>query len=318
VTEHKQTEHKQSVSIIIPVSERYDDIVPLYEAYQQALDDYEPEFVYVLDGDFPDSMQALKELKARGEPVSIVKLARCFGEATALTAGFKQTGGDIIVTLPAYEQVVPAEIEKVLAEILRGQTDLVVGRRWPRIDTWINRLQAAVFNSFSRLMVGRQFNDLGCSVRAMKRQVLEEVPLYGDQHRFLPILADKQGFRMVEVNVQQSPRDAFRRVYAPGVYVRRLLDLFTVFFLTKFTKKPLRFFGLVGALLLVAGFLTIIYPVIERMFFGVALMDRPVILLGSLMLLLGVQVLAIGLVGEIIIFTHASELREYTVEEIIN
>lgn len=318
MTEYKQTEHKQSISIIIPVSERNDDIVPLYEAYQQALSGYEPEFVYVLDGDFPESMRALKELKACGESLTIVKLARCFGEATALTAGFKQAGGDIIVTLPAYEQVVPAEVEKVLAKMLGGQTDLVIGRRWPRIDTWINRLQAGTFSGLARLMVGRQFNDLGCSVRAMKRQVLEEVPLYGDQHRFLPILADKQGFRIVEVNVQQSPRDAFRRVYAPGVYVRRLLDLFTVFFLTKFTKKPLRFFGLVGAFLLVAGCLTIVYPVIERMFFGVALMDRPVILLGSLMLLLGVQVLAVGLIGEIIIFTHASELREYTVEEIIN
>jgi len=147
---------------------------------------------------------------------------------------------------------------------------------------------------------------------------MKEVPLYGDLHRFFPIMAHRHGFKTIEVNVEQSKSDVFQRIYAPGIYLRRLLDLLTVFFLIKFTKKPLRFFGLVGSSIFGLGLVATIWLVTERLFFNVALADRPALILSSLLIVLGIQIIAIGLIGEIIIFTHAKDLKEYKIDQIIN
>ncbi|MFQ5761143.1 MAG: glycosyltransferase, partial [Acidiferrobacterales bacterium] len=255
-------------------------------------------------------------LQIAGQPVKIIKLARWFGEATALTAGFDNSSGNIILTLPAYYQVEPSEIPKVLKEL--AQSDMVIGRREPRIDPWWNRLQSRVFHGILNFITGSSFKDLGSAVRAFRREITDEIPVYGDQHRFLSLLASRRGFRVKELGVRQSPKDKFLRVYRPSVYSRRLLDILTVFFLVKFTKKPLRFFGLIGAATFAAGALVLAYIVIERTFFGVALADRPILLLSSLLVVLGVQIFALGLIGELIIFTHAKDIKEYTIEQIIN
>jgi glycosyltransferase involved in cell wall biosynthesis len=306
------------VAVIVPVSERYDSPSALYAEYKQALmaSPYRHEFIYVLDGDFPDVQEKLQRLQAEGEPIRIIKLARWFGEATALTAGFQNSRSDIILTLPAYHQVEPSEIAKLLREV--DAYDMVVARRFPRTDSRLNRLQTALFNWLLRTITGSAFRDLGCGVRAFKRQLATEIPLYGDQHRFLPVLASRHGYRIKEIDVAQSPKDKFRRVYRAGVYPRRLLDMLTVFFLVKFTKKPLRFFGLIGAATFTIGALITLYLVIQRLFFGVGLAERPALLLSSLLIVLGVQIFALGLIGELIIFTHAKDLKEYTVERIIN
>ena len=155
-------------------------------------------------------------------------------------------------------------------------------------------------------------------MRAFKREIAQEVTIYGDQHRFLPVLASRRGFKVRELKVGQSPKDQFRGVYRPREYVHRLLDIFTVFFLVRFTKKPLRFFGMIGSVTLAIGVVFVLYLVIERLFMDVPLAERPALLLSSLLVVLGVQILALGLIGELIIFTHARELKEYTVDEIIN
>jgi hypothetical protein len=147
--------------------------------------------------------------------------------------------------------------------------------------------------------------------------VLEEIQLYGDQHRFLAVLADRQGFRVQEVDVRQSPKDHFAGVYQPREYTRGLLDIFTVFFLVRFTKKPLRFFGMVGITIFAVGALLVTWLVVERAFFGQALADRPALLLSSLLLVLGLQLFALGLLGELMIFTHARSLKDYQVQSII-
>lgn len=306
------------IAVIVTVSERYDDPRQLYSEYKRALESsgYRYQFTYVLDGDFPDVLEELKRLQQEGEALRIVKLSRWFGEATALTAGFENSSGDIVLTLPAYHQVEPSEIPRLLKEI--EHCDMVVARRFPRTDSRLNRLQTALFNWLLRVMMGSVFRDLGCSARAFKRQITEEIPVYGDQHRFLPLLATRQGFKVRELDLLQSPKEKFRRVYRPGVYPRRLLDILTVFFLVKFTKKPLRFFGLIGATMFMLGAIITLYLVIERLFFGVALAERPALLLSSLLVVLGVQIFALGLIGELIIFTHAKDIKEYSIEEIIN
>lgn len=306
------------VAVIIPVSGRYDNVVALYRDYKQALEasGRRYQFTYVLDGHFPDVLEQLCQLQEAREPVRVIKLARQFGEATALTAGFQNTSGDIMLTLPAYYQVEPSEIPKLLDEI--SEIDMVVARRHPRTDSRLNRLQTALFNWTLRTITGSGFRDLGCGVRAFKRRVAMEIPLYGDQHRFLPLLADRQGYRIKEIDVAQSSQDRFRRFSRLGAYPRRVLDMLTVFFLVKFTKKPLRFFGLIGATTFTIGAAITLYLVIQRLFFEVGLAERPALLLSALLIVLGVQIFALGLLGELIIFAHARELKEYTIEEIIN
>ncbi|MEX0729880.1 MAG: glycosyltransferase [Aquisalimonadaceae bacterium] len=310
--------NKTKLSVIVPITERYDDPAELFEAYDAALaaTGRTYELIYVLDGLYPDTRAMLEGLQASGRPVRVLQLSKSFGEATALTAGFEHAAGDVLMTLPAYYQVDPASLP-LLVEAL-GENDMVVVRRWPRNDSRFNQIQTRIFNGLLGFLTGARFHDLGCGVRIFRRAVPDEVTVYGDQHRFMPVLAARQGFRVEEIDLPQSSRDSFRRVYGPGVYPRRMLDMLTVFFLIKFTKKPLRFFGLIGTGTAGIGGLIVLYLVIARLFFDVSLADRPALLLSSLMVVLGVQIFGLGLIGELIIFTHAKDIKEYTVREIVN
>jgi glycosyltransferase involved in cell wall biosynthesis len=308
----------ETISVIVPVTERYDDVGEMYREYKEALSQMGRAFeiIYVVEGNFQKVYLELKTLKEKGEKLTLIKHSRTFGEAIAIHSGFLHASGEIIMTLPAYHQVDAAELPKLVQSL--GDNDMVIARRWPREDSGWNRLQTRAFHSIVRRMAGNICNDLGCSVRIFRRKILEEINLYGDLHRFLPILCHKQGFRVKEIDMKQSAKENRVRTYAFGIYLRRMIDLLTVFFLIKFTKKPLRFFGLTGSALLAVGMIIILYLVVNRLAFDVALSDRPLLLAGILFVVLGLQIFAIGLVGEIIIFTHAREIKEYTVDEIIN
>lgn len=305
-----------SISVIIPVSERHDDLRELHASYESSLAGYAVDFIYIIDGDFPYAVSQLRDLLQDGKNLKIFQLARCFGEATALTVGFEKATADVMLTLPAYFQVEPDDLPRLLDTL--DDSDMVVCRRFPRVDSGFNRLQTRLFHWGVGRFTGNVFRDLGCSVRAIRRDVINDLHIYGDQHRFLPILASRRGYQVREIDLAQSTRDLYRRVYAPGVYARRLLDLITIFFLIKFTKKPLRFFGLIGSSMAAAGGVAITVMVIQRLFFETALGDRPALLLAALLVVLGVQLLALGLVGELIIYIHARDLKEYTVKEIVN
>lgn len=306
------------LSVIVPVVERYDDVAELYRIYKKGVEDSGKsyEIIYVIDGDIGEVMLVLKRLIADGEKIKIIKLARQFGEATALTIGIRQSSGSLILTLPAYQQVEAREIPR-LVEALED-CDMVVARRWPRKDSLFNRIQSRVFHLLLKPVSDINFNDIGCGVRVFRRIVTEEVNIYGDQHRFLAILAQKYGFRVVEMDAAQAQKDTLKRVYSPGTYLQRMLDIFSIFFLVKFTKKPLRFFGILGSALFALGFFILLYLLIIKVFLGMALAGRPILLMGMLLVVLGVQVFAIGLLGEIIIFTHAKDMKEYTIDQIIN
>jgi hypothetical protein len=148
--------------------------------------------------------------------------------------------------------------------------------------------------------------------------VLDEISLYGDQHRLLPVLVERNGFRVREVDLPQSPHDEFRGRYSLRDLLGRLLDIFAVFFLVKFTKKPLRFFGAVGSAMCAFGGIYLLVLVAQRLLFGNPLADRPALLLSSLLVVLGIQIFGLGLLGELIIFSHARDLKEYRVERIVN
>ena len=306
------------LSIIVPVGERFDEIRELYAEYKRGIVtlSMSHEFIFVLDGPRHEAASGLRKLIEEGEQIVAISLTRPYGESTALMAGFERARGRVILTLPAYHQIQAAGIPK-LVEAVRG-CDMACGHRFPRTGTLFERLRRWGFHRLLRMVSRHKLRDLGCSARAMRRQVLEEITLYGDQHRFLPLLAYRQGFRVIEVDVPQSKRDDFRGVYAPGEYAHRLLDIFTLFFLVRFTKKPLRFFGTFGAALFAIGSVLIGYLVCDRLFFHEPLADRPGLLLSSLFVVLGLQLIALGLLGELIIFTHAREMKDYQVEEVIH
>jgi glycosyltransferase involved in cell wall biosynthesis len=308
-----------AVSVLVPISERHDDLRALYGQIVEELASREGRFeaIFVLDGPhFPQAEEQARELQTSSSAVRVYRLNRVCGEAAALRVAAARARGRTLLTLAPYFQLSPGAIGKVL-DTLKDGYDLVVAWRHPRIDSWFNRLQSRIFHLLTYCLTGVRLHDISCGLRAMKADVIGEIPLYGDLHRFIPLLAYRQGFRIAEVPVAQSPADAKLRVYAPGVYVRRLLDILTVFFLFKFTRKPLRFFGLVGASLFGTGFLITAYLVVLRFLHVTALADRPLLLVSVLLMVLGVQTASLGLIGEIIVFTRAREVKEYHVSELL-
>jgi glycosyltransferase involved in cell wall biosynthesis len=306
------------LSVVVPISERHDDLRELYRHYAQELSaaGHEYEFIFVLDGPNHEALRSLNALKKEYPTISVVRLNRSFGEAAALSVGFEKAGGSVILTLASYFQVEPHEIHRLVQALAEDNNDLVIAWRYPRVDSYFNRVQSRVFHWLVRMLTGTGYHDISCGLRVLKRQVADEVHLYGDLHRFFPLLAHQRGFRVVEVPVRQSSLDAGRRVFRPGVYLRRLLDVLTLFFLYKFTKKPLRFFGLVGSAIFGAGAGVTAYLGLDRLL-GTPLGGRPLLILGVLLMVFGVQLFSIGLLGEIIIFTHAREFHDYQIGEVL-
>lgn len=314
----EQDRVSKSVSVIVPVAERCDDLAEVYRTHAAVLErtGRSYEFVFVIDGGFEWASGSLARLIADGKPIRVITLPRSFGEATALTIGFEEAHGDVLVTMPAYFQVEPEGLDAVLQAIEKGY-DLAVTRRWPRIDSILNRLQTRLFHFITARLTGVNFHDIGCGLRAIRRRVTSEIQLYGDLHRFLPIFAVQRGFRITEVCVPQHSHEARLRVYRPGVYLRRFLDILTMVFLFKFTKKPLRFFGLIGSGLFASGLATAFIVTVQRIISATPLADRPLLILGVLLMVLGVQVGSIGLLGEMIIFMHARKMKDYTIEKFL-
>ena len=305
------------LSVIVPVCGRFSAPGELYTEYKAGLDalGHTYEMIFVLDGPCEEFAEGLKQLLEDGETFTVIGLTREFGESTAIMAGFERASGQAIVTLPAYHQIEGAEVGKLVAAL--ESSDVAIGRRWPRAGGALERLRRGLFHGLLAFVTRLRFRDLGCGARAFDRRVLEEINLYGDQHRFLAVLADRQGFRVREVDVRQSPQDRYKGGYGPRVYTRGLLDIFTIFILLRFTKRPLRFFGMIGAVTFATGAVTVTVLVLERLLLDSDLAARPALFLASLLVVLGLQLFALGLLGELMIFTHARTLKDYQIESVI-
>lgn len=307
-----------SVTVVIPITERYDPLKSIFESYDSALRRCvaDVSYIFVVDGGFAKAGDELEEMARSREGIQVIRLNRAFGESTALSMALDAAKADWILTLPPYLQVEPDSLKQLFDDA--DDYDLVISRRWPLQGHALNKISNAVFNRVVRSMTGLPFHDLGCSVRLLRGSVVREVPIYGEQHRFLPILASQRGFRIRELSLPQAERDKRLKTYGPSTYAKRFIDLVAVFFLVKFTKRPLRFFGMIGSILIAVGFVVLAVTAFQRLLLSVPLADRPVLLLGLLFVVLGVQLFAVGLIGELIIFVHAKELKEYTVLKRLN
>ncbi len=304
------------VSVIVPVIERPAPLGSLYREYSEPLRrrGRKVEFIFVSATWLPAAKEAVLELARTGEPVQLLDLGQNPGEAGLIRVALEHCSGRIVITLPAYHRIEAGALP-ALVDCVDAGADLVVARRWPRRDSWLNQLQNRVLHRLISGLTNDQVHDVACGVRAMRRDFLRELPVYGDFFRFLPLLAMREGFAVEEIDAPQHPADRGPRVYSPGIYLRRLIDVFGLLFLLRFTDKPLRFFGLVGSLLSMAGMVILAFGAFERVFAGKGLADRPLLLLAVLLIVLGAQAVALGLIGEIIVHLQSRHAPSYRVAD---
>jgi glycosyltransferase involved in cell wall biosynthesis len=306
------------VTIVVPVHSPAAEVAAVVEALGNELDHGRRswECIFVFDGVTGPAQEEVARLRQRlGRKVRSISFKNPFGESVCLSAALERSRGRILVTSPQYVQVDPVELRSMLEAIDAG-ADFVAPWRYPRIDPWPNRIQSAAFNFIIRQIIRMPFHDLNCYFRAIRREVLQDVAIYGDMYRFLPVIAYRQGFSVVEVKVRHLKEWGRAGLFGVGIYSRRFLDVLAVMFLTKFTLKPLRFFGTIGGGFSLIGFALCVWMTIRKFAFGEGVAGRPLLLLGVLLIVLGVQILGFGLVGEIIIFSQARNLKEYRIERI--
>ncbi len=306
------------VTVVVPVSSAEAEVRAIVTALGDELEREHRswECIFVFDGVAGRAWEEVQKLR-REYPgrVRSISFKNPFGESVCLSAAVERARGRYLVTSPQYVQVDPVELRPMLAALDEG-ADFVTPWRIPRVDPWLNRLQSAAFNFVVRQIIRMNFHDLNCYFRAIRRQVLEDVAVYGDMYRYLPVIAYRQGYRVVEVKVRHMKEWGATGFFGVGIYSRRFLDILAVTFLTKFTLKPLRFFGTIGGLFGLSGIAICLHLTIQKVWYDQPVSGRPLLLLGVLMIVLGVQILGFGLVGEIIIFSQARNLKEYRIERI--
>ena len=306
------------VTVVVPIQSGDAEVRQVADALSSELElqGRSWEIFFVFDGVSGHAWEEVQKLRQiHGRKVRLISFKNPFGESVCLSAAVERARGEYLVTSPQYVQVDPVELRPMLAALDEG-ADFVTPWRNPRVDPWLNRLQSMTFNFILRRIIRMTFHDLNCYFRAIRREVLEDVAVYGDMYRFLPVMAFRQGYRVVEVKVRHLKEWGATGFFGVGVYTRRFLDILAVMFLTKFTLKPLRFFGTIGGVFSLSGIAVCIYLTIEKLWFDTGLSGRPLLLLGVLLIVLGVQILGFGLVGEIIIFSQARNLKEYRIERV--
>ncbi len=309
-------ERTPNASVVIPLGSRYEDLGQICQDLRRILTPLvgRYEVIFVDDCTGAPTRRALRVVGEACPEVRIIRLQRVMGEATALAIGVQSARGELLITVDPYLHVSLDELPKLLAP-LRNGADVVCAWRWPRQDGGLGRLASNSFNAVARWLTKVPVHDLNCRVRAMRRRVVEDIPLYGDLHRFLPIFAARRGYRWCEVQVPQQPGKREVGAFDARSYVSRLLDLLTLAFLTRFVKRPLHFFGLIGVAVLVAGIVFSGWLAYVKLVLGEGVGHRPLLLLAVLLIVVGIQAASIGLLGELMIFTHARDLKDYVVEE---
>jgi dolichol-phosphate mannosyltransferase len=292
------------ISIVVPVHNEERSVALLLDEIRSALQPLgrEWEAVFVDDGSTDGSFGALTRLHAANDNVRVVRLRRNFGKATALAAGFEEAGGDVIVTIDGDLQDDPAEIPRLLAKLDEG-FDLVSGWKARRRDPWSRRLPSRIFNAVTSRLSGLRLHDMNCGLKAYRAEAVRSLTLYGELHRFLPVLAHQGGFRIAELAVNHRPRGHGRSRYGLERYLRGFFDLLTVSFIGRYRHRPLHLFGGLGLALGAVGTAILVYLTVVKLG-GEAIGHRPLLTLGVLLVVVGMQFFSLGLIGELVLSQH--------------
>lgn len=295
-----------------------DEAEGLWDLHREAIAKLEKfgvpfEVLYLIAPASTRTLDLARELQRREpERVQVIQFAQAMGQAAMLAAGFERAKGQILITLPGRFEV-DLEVLQALYQEIREGADLVVAARTR--EGRFARVQSGLFNKLLSFASGTAFRDIASETRAFRREVTDETPLYGDFHRYLPLLAERLGFSVREVLSEPHPQASAQFMGSLSMYFRRAIDILSIFFISRFTRYPLRLFGGVGSAFAAFGFAILLVVGVQRLL-GQPLADRPVLVLGTLLVGLGVQAFTIGLLGELLLFFHARNIRDYRIAAI--
>jgi glycosyltransferase involved in cell wall biosynthesis len=295
-----------NLSVIIPIKDERDNLKPLYQQLRQALDplDSDYEVVFVDDGSADGSFAALKELATADARVKVVQLRRNFGQTAALQAGIDWSSGEILVTMDGDLQNDPADIPALLDKLAEG-FDAVLGLRANRQDrVFVRKIPSWLGNWLIRKVTGVQIRDMGCTLRAMRRDLAEALPLYGEMHRFVPVLAQQYGARLAQIPVRHHPRSAGKTKYNLSRTFRVVLDLITIKFMHSYLTRPMHVLGLAGLVAMGLGLVSLLATIWMKANRGIFMTGNPLLLLSVMLELVGVQFISMGLIGEVLSRTY--------------
>ena len=309
------------VSIIVPVFNEVDAIEKLVENTQSLRDlglNFEYEIIIVDDGSTDGTGAILKEIQLKNQNLHVVSLVRNYGQSTALQAGFDHSTGDVLITMDGDLQNDPADIPKII-DVLKNnnEIDLVAGWRKDRQDSVLNRKLPSMFaNYLISYTTGIKLRDYGCSLKGYRRELVSKFRLYGEMHRFIPAIAAEVGAKIIEIPVKHHPRKTGKSKYGIDRTLRVILDLIWIQFSRRYMHRPIHAFGGIGLTMLSAGLLIFLWLFFEKVLFGSEIGTRPLLTLGLLLTLLGTQLLAVGLLGELLIriYHEPSGRKQYQIK----
>jgi glycosyltransferase involved in cell wall biosynthesis len=309
-----------SVSVVVPLYNEEDNVKALNERLKDVLDTLgtEYEIIYVDDGSSDRTLNLLEGIQKADRNVLVLSLRRNFGQTAAFAAGFDFARGDIVITMDGDLQNDPKDIPRLLDAI--RDCDLVSGWRKKRKDKFLTRrLPSMIANWLISKVTGVKLHDYGCSLKAYRRDVVKNLKLYGEMHRFIPAVASWYGVRVAEIETTHHPRLRGKSKYGISRTIKVLLDLITVKFLQSFSTKPMQFFGPMGMIFGMVGVGISLYLSIEKLFKGVNIGGRPLLLLGALLIIVGVQFIGMGLLGEMLVRVyHESQKKPiYAIKKIL-
>lgn len=310
-------EEAPEISVLVPVLDEEDSVDELTRRVVAVLEElgHDFEIVFVDDGSRDQTADRIRSLHAEDPRVKLVRFRRNFGKAAALTAGVEHSRGSILITLDGDLQDTPEEIPRLLTELEDQGLDLVSGWKQVRHDPLSKRLPSKVFNWVTCKLAGVELHDLNCGFKVYRREVLEQVAIYGELHRYIPVLASRKGFLVGELPVAHAARRHGFSKYGWDRLYKGFLDLITVLFITTYMRRPLHLFGLLGMGCITTGSLICTYLAIGWLFFGEVLSFRPLLQLGILLIVLGVQVLTTGLLGEMLTHKSFRRAESYSIRE---
>ena len=306
----------KEVSIVIPLYNEEQSLRELYDQIRNAVGRMgRYEIIFIDDGSTDGSMRILHELRNRDRRVKIIRFRRNFGKSAALSVGFANAEGNIVITMDADLQDDPAEIPNLISEIKKG-FDLVSGWKKKRRDPITKTIPSKFFNFVTSLLTGIKIHDFNCGLKAYRKEVVKEVKIYGELHRYIPVLAHWLGYKIGEMPVLHRARKYGKTKFGIGRFWKGFLDLLTALFTTRYLQRPLHLFGFWGLVFFAAGFLIDLYLAILKIVDGFPLGNRPLFFGGILLIIVGVQFISVGLLGEMISKTRPSADREYSIREI--
>lgn len=309
------------ISVVVPVFNEVENIKEARSRLVEVLKDLgRPyEVIFVDDGSTDGSFDILRQMYEEDPThIRVLRFIRNYGKTAALTAAFHHARGDILITIDADLQEDPAHIVDFLAKIEKEGFHVVSGWRKIRRDPLSKTLPSRLFNFVVRTMTGVPLHDFNCGFKAYRREVVKRVRLYGEYHRFIPVLAAWKGFRVTELQVHHRPRVRGKSKFGWKRMIHGYIDFVSIYFLTRFLKRPMHLFGGVGTLMFLVGILISGYLTYEKLFLGMGLSNRPLLLLGILLILSGLQLLVVGLLGEMLRYHHYDPQDEYVLEAVLS